>query len=109
MAARNNFSKPAIGMRYRFRVGATPSFADIPVRVVHVWPRFRSGDYLLTLEYDRPAYQEIEELQQFEAFLSELEPIPASGRETSAATPTASSRWSALAASCARRLRLREA
>ena len=108
MLARKKLPKPAMGMRYTFKVGAVPSYADIPVRVVYVWPRFRSGDYLVTLEYDRPGRWATQE--QFEAFLSELEPVPVRCSATGAEMPAASfSRWSDLAVQCARRIRSRPA
>ena len=84
MQASKKSPKPAVGARYRFKVGASQSFADVPVRVVYVWPRFRSGDYLVTLEFDRPRRPGVEDSEQFEAFVSELEPVDGSCREREA-------------------------
>ena len=43
------------GMILAFKPTASRALADVPARVVTIGPRFRSGDYLVTLEYARPA------------------------------------------------------
>ena len=65
-------AKPAVGMPFAFTAAAAPGLAGIPARVIAVWPRFRSGDYLVTLEYAQPMAWHHEVIQQIEAFMSEL-------------------------------------
>lgn len=63
--------KPALGMTFAF-TSTEPALAHMPARVTYIWPRFRSGDYLVTLEYARPVAVGRESIQQIDAFLSEL-------------------------------------
>src|ERR687886_1127125 len=65
-------SKPAGGMTLAFTPAASADLAHIPARVIAVWPRFRSGDYLVTLEFAQPIAWHHEVIQQIEAFMSEL-------------------------------------
>ena len=65
-------AKPAVGMTVAFTAEASAELADIPARVIAVWPRFRSGAYLVTLEYAQPVAWHHEVIQQVEAFMSEL-------------------------------------
>ena len=46
--------------------------ADVPARVIYVGPRFSSGDYLVTLEYERPMKWGSEYITTIDAFMSEL-------------------------------------
>lgn len=64
----------------RVRVGAQCTFAD-PVAetladasgtVIEIWPRLRSGDYLVTLEYAQPIKVGKELISHIDAFVSEL-------------------------------------
>ena len=64
--------KPVLGMTVAFRPSAEADLADVPARVVAIWPRLRSGEYLVTLEYARPIACHHELIQQVEAFMSEL-------------------------------------
>ena len=79
-------AKPAVGMTVAFTAEASAELADIPARVIAVWPRFRSGAYLVTLEYAQPIAWHHEVIQQIEAFMSELYQPPrgalASARQT---------------------------
>jgi len=63
------------GMRVAFKAAASRALADVPARVVAMGPRFRSGDYLVTIEYDRPRSYRNEVIQQIDAFGSELYPV----------------------------------
>jgi hypothetical protein len=64
--------KPKVGMTLAFR-GAGESLAGIPATVVYVWPRFRSGDYLVTLQYAQPVPYGKQFIRHIDAFVSELE------------------------------------
>ena len=66
--------KPARGMWLSFKASASPELAGIPGRVTQIWPRFRSGEYLVTLEYPKDVRLGNAVLRQMEAFASELEP-----------------------------------
>ena len=46
--------KPRLGMTLAFKPAASEALADIPAHVIDIWPRFRSGDYLVRLEYAQP-------------------------------------------------------
>ncbi len=72
MAARTHTTKPATGMTLAFKPTASSALADVPARVVYVWPRFRSGDYLVTLEYGQPMRYRNELVTHIDAFVSEL-------------------------------------
>lgn len=63
---------PVLGMVVAFRPGAEADLADVPARVVAIWPRLRSGAYLVTLEYAQPIAHHHAVIQQLEAFMSEL-------------------------------------
>ena len=65
-------ARPRTGTTLAFKPAAEPALAGIPARVVQVWPRFPSGDYLVTLEYDRPVKLRNVFLRQLDAFASEL-------------------------------------
>ena len=54
MATRINCLKPVMGMIVALRNTASETFGDIPARVINIWPPFKSGDCLLTLEYAQP-------------------------------------------------------
>ncbi len=72
--ARIHEAKPRVGMILAFKDHPPHPLAAIPARVVYVWPRFRSGDYLVTLEYDRPVKFKNEIITLIDAFMSELRP-----------------------------------
>jgi hypothetical protein len=59
-------------MTLAFQPRASEPLADIPAQVIEVWPRFRSGDYLVTLEYANPITCKNETVKRIEAFRSEL-------------------------------------
>ena len=65
--------KPAPGMTLAFKTSVSSDLAGIPAHVVYVWPRFRSGNYLVTLEYPRPVKLGKEFITGIDAFASELE------------------------------------
>ncbi len=64
--------KPAIGMTLAFKDVASEPLAHIPARVIYIWPRFRSGDYLVTLEYAAPMKLQSVFIRHIDAFVSEL-------------------------------------
>jgi hypothetical protein len=64
--------QPVCGMTLAFKPAASQELADIPARVIEIWPQFRSGDYLVTLEYADSVKLGNEFIQQIEAFMSEL-------------------------------------
>ena len=66
-------AKPRLGMKLAFKSGSTESLAGLPATVVYIWPRFRSGDYLVTLQYAEPVKLEHKFITQIDAFVSELE------------------------------------
>jgi hypothetical protein len=70
-------TKPVCGMTLAFMPAASKELADVPGRVVAIWPRFRGGDYLVTLEYAQPVKCRNELIQHIEAFVSELYCPPA--------------------------------
>lgn len=78
MATEMHWRKPTVGMMFAFKDTAARPFYGVPARVVSVWPRFRSGDYLVTLEYATPVRLRNENISHIDAFVSELEPVPAS-------------------------------
>ncbi len=65
--------KPRIGMTLTFTTVASRELAGIPATVTYIWPRLRSGDYLVTLTYARPIKYDGENITQIDALLSELE------------------------------------
>ncbi len=77
MIGRKQGTKLARGMTLAFKREALKELADIPARVIDVWPRFRSGDYLVTLEYAQPVQVEHDFIRHIEAFASELYQVEA--------------------------------
>ena len=73
MAAQPDVVRPRLGMVLTFKASASQALAGIPGTVVEIWPRFRSGDYLVTLEYDRPVRLDNTLIRHIGAFASELE------------------------------------
>ncbi len=65
-------AEPKMGMMVAFKPSGSEILADIPAKVSYIWPRLYSGDYLLTLEYSKPIWYRNEELEQIDAFLSEV-------------------------------------
>ena len=72
MAAARCVSKFARGMMLAFKREASEELAGIGARVIDVWPRLRSGEYLVTLEYEAPVRVGSARIRQIEAFASEL-------------------------------------
>ncbi len=70
--------QPKVGMTLAFR-DAGGALAGIPATVVYVWPRFRSGDYLVTLQYAQPVRYGKQFIRHIDAFVSELE-VPRTAR-----------------------------
>ena len=64
---------PCNGMALTFTSTAAPELAGIPATIVSIWPRFRSGDYLVTLKYQRPVRLHNSFVEHIDAFMSELE------------------------------------
>jgi hypothetical protein len=70
--------KPALGMTLTFKATPSDPLAGIPGRVIDIWPRFRSGDCLVTLEFEQPVKTKEGPIAHIDAFLSELcEPVAA--------------------------------
>jgi hypothetical protein len=78
--ATGRLKKPAVGMRLTFVAAACAELAGIPAEVTYIWPRFRSGDYLVTLEYAEPVKLGKALIRHIDAFVSEMEP-PAPERD----------------------------
>lgn len=74
LRARVQNAKPMVGMILAFKNHPSHPLAAIPARVIYVWPRFRSGDYLVTLEYERPIKFKHEFITHIDALMSELQP-----------------------------------
>lgn len=72
MMLKIDVSRPNVGTTCAFKPAAAPRLADIPGKVSAIWPRFRSGDYLVTLEYARPVKFGKEFITHIDAFVSEL-------------------------------------
>jgi hypothetical protein len=72
MASKLNHKKPFVGMKVAFKSTEAAPFAAVPSQVVHVWPRFRSGDYLVTLELAVPVKTNEGVIAHIDAFMSEL-------------------------------------
>ncbi len=64
---------PRVGMTCTLKPASEEALAGIPARLVAVWPRFRSGDYLVTLEYARPVKLNYAFITHLDVFKSELE------------------------------------
>jgi hypothetical protein len=71
-AIQRDIAKPKLGMTLAFTPLSEPQLAGVPARIVNIWPRFSSGDYLVTLEYARPVKLRNAYLRQIDAFVSEL-------------------------------------
>ncbi|HEX6288066.1 MAG TPA: hypothetical protein VFZ66_02700 [Herpetosiphonaceae bacterium] len=65
--------KPRRGMSMAFKANASRSLAGIPATVIDIWPRFRSGDYLVTLEYATPVPFRKTLIRHIDAFVTELD------------------------------------
>ncbi len=72
MAIRLHLKKPFVGMNVAFKSTDAAPFAAVPAAVVHIWPRFRSGDYLVTLELAVPVKTHEGVIAHIDAFMSEL-------------------------------------
>jgi hypothetical protein len=72
MASRLQLKKPFVGMNVAFKSTEAAPFTDVPSHVVHVWPRFRSGDYLVSLELAVPVKTHEGVIAHIDAFMSEL-------------------------------------
>ena len=72
MAAGHVLIRPRLGMTLALKPGASEPLAGIPGTVIEIWPRFPSGDYLVTLEYAQPVKVRHEYIRHIEAFASEL-------------------------------------
>ena len=81
----DNRAKPKERMTVVFTSDAAPELAGIPATVTRIWPRFPSGDRLVTLEFGRPVQYGTDVITQIDAFLSELEPLG----KTAASRPAA--------------------
>ncbi|MDP9312073.1 MAG: hypothetical protein M3R24_14510 [Chloroflexota bacterium] len=73
MTASAYHPKPTIGMAVTFKSESSQVLAGIPAHISYVWPRFRSGDYLVTLEYAEPVKFRNSLIRHIDAFVSELE------------------------------------
>ena len=71
------YVKPKLGMTLAFQPTPAEPLAGIPAQVISIWPRFRSGDYLVTLEYAQLVKTKEGLIGHIDAFLSELCPVAA--------------------------------
>jgi hypothetical protein len=74
--------RPRLGMTLTFKPSAEATLAGIPAHIIHVWPRFQSGDYLVTLEFAQPVKLRNVFVRQIDAFISELDQPSAVARPT---------------------------
>ncbi len=65
-------NKLKVGMTLAFRPTASKVLAGIPAHVINVWPPFHSGDYLVTLEFEKPVRYGKDLIRHIDAFASEL-------------------------------------
>lgn len=72
MRARVYPVRPRVGMICAFNPESSEQLGQIPGKVIDVWPRFRSGDFLVTLEYPKPVKLGKEFVTHIDAFISEL-------------------------------------
>ena len=72
MATMTRTLKPSVGMTLAFKDDQSDPLAGVPAHVIHIWPRFRSGDYLVTLEYAEPVKTSQGLIAHIDAFVSEL-------------------------------------
>ncbi len=72
MFGHNASKRVRVGAHCTFAESTAETLADTSGTVVEVWPRFRSGDYLVTLEYAQPVKRGKELIRHIEAFVSEL-------------------------------------
>jgi hypothetical protein len=79
-------TKPRLGMTFAFPATPAEPLAGIPGRVISIWPRFRSGDYLVTLEFPAPVKTQEGLIAHIDAFLSELCPVAPEGPVPQAGT-----------------------
>ena len=75
MTTGTTYPKPRLGMTLAFPATPAEPLAGIAGRVVYIWPRFRSGDYLVTLEYSQPVKTKEGVIAHIDAFMSELCPV----------------------------------
>ena len=75
MTTGTTYAKPRLGMTLAFPATPAEPLAGIAGRVVYIWPRFRSGDYLVTLEYPEPVKTKEGLIAHIDAFMSELCPV----------------------------------
>ena len=75
MTTGTTYTKPQLGMTFAFPATPAEPLAGIPGRVISIWPRFRSGDYLVTLEYPAPVKTKEGVIAHIDAFMSELCPV----------------------------------
>lgn len=61
-----------VGMTLMFKTEGSETLAGIPGKVIEIWPRFRSGDRLVTLEYMQPVKFRKAFITHIDAFVSEL-------------------------------------
>lgn len=91
MLTHSHTTKPVRGMTMAFKQTASQSLAGIPATIVDIWPRFRSGDYLVTLEYATPVKFRKALIRHIDAFISELDTIDAADQPRAGSQPNR--RW----------------
>jgi hypothetical protein len=75
MTQRAPLTDPVIGMTLAFTEHSAHPLAGIPGKVIQIWPRLRSGDFLVTLEYQQPVKFRNALITRIDAFTSQLCPI----------------------------------
>lgn len=64
-----------LGHVFTLKESASKELAGIPAIAIAVWPRFRSGDYLVTLRFFQAVKYGSELVTQIDVFASELEHV----------------------------------
>lgn len=65
--------QPRVGTAVTLKNSTGEALAGREGRISYVWPRFRSGDYLVTVKLSRPVCFERRSVSELDLFLSELE------------------------------------
>jgi hypothetical protein len=64
--------RPRVGLICAFNPESSAELGQVPGKAIDVWPRLRSGDYLVTLEYAKPVKLGREFVTHIDALVSEL-------------------------------------
>jgi hypothetical protein len=67
--------RPRVGALVAIKAELDEPLAGIPGRITAVLQRVRSGDYLVTVRYDKPQHVDHTMLNELDVFLSELDHV----------------------------------